>query len=547
MQEIPNVSLQNIVGRVHQEEHEAMVHLVCTRLHKLMHRTVHMDMQLLPAMDDDASHAYVEEVVSKLAAIRNIPRMFLSSKRAGAEQVGRVLVRFTRDYVGVHMLEEGLPEHIALATLRLHLSNAQQLPQQTWQIYTLRDLDIQDCLCIQHIPPSMSDLTSLVSLSIGGCPLLADLRRLPASLHTLAITDCPGLQQLPANLDALGQLSTLSLQNLPIQAFAIGEQLSSSLTSLRVAHCSNLASLQIAACAQLRTLEVASCDNVPDFAINIDNYRMIHTLEVRNLPRIRAIGDTSSLQHLRTLRVNNCPLVQHDLGNLALSLHILALEACVPPTQIQHMAPIARNISQLHELHTLVLECPILQHMPFVERLSNLRTLHLACPQVGVSVPFPVGLHTLHINGWNFGNNYTGCPTNMDQLTGLTSLRLEHMALPLHALYNPTPPFPVFIHSMPLLQTLALSYFFGARGMEGHAGYTTLVDLQPQHLTHLTHLDVSGNRFRQVPFFPEIFLKSFHNRSCFPFWFLSKKQNFERNKHTTTPRSTHRCPPGCRC
>ena len=517
MEEIPNVSLQNIVGRVHREEHEAMVHLVCKRLHKLMHRTVHMDLQLLPAMDDDASHAYVEEVVSKLAAIRNIPRMFLSSKSAGAGHVGRVLARFTRDYVGVHMLEEGLPEHIALETLRLHLPNALQLPPQTWQICTLRDLDIQQCRRIQHIPASMSDLTNLVSLSIGGCPLLADLRRLPAGLHTLAITDCPGLQQLPANLDALGRLSTLSLENLPIQALAIAEQLSSSLTSLRVAHCTSLASLQIAACARLRTLEVASCDNVPDFAINIDNYRMLHTLEVSNLPRIRAIGDTSSLQHLRTLRVSNCPLVPQDLGNLALSLHILALEASVPPTQVQHMAPNARNFSQLHELHTLVVECPGLQHMPYVERLSNLRTLRLACPRMGVSVPFPVGLHTLHINSWNVGNNYRGCPTNMDQLTALTSLRLEHMVLSTAAQYdsdddeprawhNPAPPFPAYIHRMPLLQTLALSYFFEAtrppaRGLAGHADYTTLVDLQPQHLTHLTHLDVSGNRFREVPFF----------------------------------------------
>ncbi|KAJ4963533.1 hypothetical protein NE237_023472 [Protea cynaroides] len=93
-------------------------------------------------------------------------------------------------------------------------------PKGLYQLTNLQELEIVECSFLTDCKniESLQNLTSILSLSIGGCPNLVSIPKgvLPTCLREFCIINCPILKTLHGGLSDLTHLTRLNIGNCPI-------------------------------------------------------------------------------------------------------------------------------------------------------------------------------------------------------------------------------------------------------------------------------------------------------------------------------------------
>uniref|UniRef100_A0A383WL19 F-box domain-containing protein n=1 Tax=Tetradesmus obliquus TaxID=3088 RepID=A0A383WL19_TETOB len=262
-------------------------------------------------------------------------------------------------------------EHLAL----LHCENLSKLPYSIGGLSQLQQLTVKGCPQLQALPKSLLKLTSLKSLEIESCGLKAlpaafPGPRLAASLTSLSISDCCGIQELPDGLfttagPALTALQRLTLQlpslemlppgmgaRLPrlvkftVGGQALGELPASlgsliELTHLVIRGCHALSALPacLAHLVSLRRLDVTSCKNLHELPENFGASSLRSSLTCLVLSDCASLRElppsVGALGGLRQLVLHNCASLRHlpssmggEEAGLGGSLQSLTISGC---------------------------------------------------------------------------------------------------------------------------------------------------------------------------------------------------------------------------
>lgn len=215
----------------------------------------------------------------------------------------------------------------------------------------IKKLNIRFCNSLESATEWISSCSSLVSLSISGCPSLLSINQIPHTLQSMEIICCEKLQ-LVADEGVLAHTpSSSSLIKVP-----------SSLESLRIGRCPALTSflgngnLPIT----LKMLDVYDCQNL------------------ESLP-IGEIGST--IFHLEKLKISRCEKFRIFRGGLEKLIFLTTLEisSCINLVQFGDRVLLPSGLKQLN-IH----DCVNLEALP--NQLVNLKLLQelkiSSCPKV---------------------------------------------------------------------------------------------------------------------------------------------------------------------
>jgi len=569
-------NLQQILTRVQPRIHENMVHLVSTRFHRLMLRSVDLDICITQSMDEEVRQTYIRDIITTLSSVGKIHMLNLYSQWASNMEANRVLTRFAFPVVDVSPMATGEAFYVALTTLRLELDNATQLPVNIWHLTALTSLDIAKCMRITSMPACMTLLNNVTFLHVADCTRLAVMKRVPENLDTLRITSCPMFARAPENLQQVLTLTTLELDGLAVKALPDLRMLSK-ITFLRVATCKNLVRIGELPDA-LETLIITECHVLTAMPENMQFLFELQTLQVGALPLIKDLGDVSLFSKLQRLDIQMC--IQLNMP-ASLPLSLVFFKFVCRGTVARNWPD---NLNLLVELQTF--DVCITQNIPAdIARLPKLTHLVLQF-QTGLHYTIqPLSLQTMHIQGrWPHSvHMFNFFSVNLGELSNLTKLHIADICLPgstLRQIQNcaalcrarngvglthlslvncnmPIAPewiselvglqhldlsknnmmqfpeqyerlvnlrslsigngieswqdsegsvgfsgsiFPSFIYGLPRLEYLDISAFFAgipALGL-GDPFFLTICNIQLERLTHLTSLNMSGNRFRLV-------------------------------------------------
>ena len=490
MESLNDTNLQQIVTRVLPRIHENMIHLVSKRFHRLMLRSVDLEICVIQNMDEEVRETYVRDITRTLASVGKIHMLHLYSQWAATTEANSVLMRLAFPVLDVSPVATGEAFHVELRTLQLELNNVTRLPANIWNLTDLRNLNIEKCMRITSIPDDMNLLYNLTFLHIDNCTRLAVVRMVPPNLHTLRITSCPMLALAPENLQQVLTLTTLELEELAVDALP-DLQMLSKLTFLRVADCKNLVIID-ALPESLQTLVISECDSLTAMPANMQFLFNLKALEVHSLLRITDLGDVSLFAELQILDIQKCDL------SLPASLPIsLCFFKYFPNHHMPQDWP--NNLHLLTELHTFDVTVaytipPDLFRLPKLTKIMLNNCARFAGPvsQVGlVSMKLPLSLQTMRIeNRPNQGiHMFSFPPVNLGELSYVTNLHIAH----------------TWLSDTNLLQIQTCAAL--CRGRDG-VGFTHLslvscnLRIAPKWISEnigLKHLDLSHNNIKEFP------------------------------------------------
>ncbi|KAK2639901.1 hypothetical protein Ddye_027696 [Dipteronia dyeriana] len=252
---------------------------------------------------------------------------------------------------------------------------------------------------IEEVPSSIQSLTNLTELDLSECtrlkhvsPSICKLK----SLSTLDLTDCSQLETFPEILETMESLKSLDLSETPIKVLPSSIEHLNGLQLLTLSNCKNLEMLPSSICnlSCLERLDLSNCSELDKLPDNLGNLKSLKRLQVEgsavdqlptsitcleNLESLCCSGcrgltrlpPLSGLHSLRTLRSNNCNLIEihEDIGCLS-SLKRLELSGNM-------FESLPKSIKQLSKLKILSLrDCKMLRSLPeFPEGLKCLEAM----------------------------------------------------------------------------------------------------------------------------------------------------------------------------
>ncbi|KAL3744267.1 hypothetical protein ACJRO7_013514 [Eucalyptus globulus] len=268
-----------------------------------------------------------------------------------------------------------------LKVLRLlHCDNLTETPDFS-ALRNLEILNLEYCVNLVKVHPSIRNTRKLVSLSLRGCDKLKELPEEMGRLTKLTelLIDDSSIKEIPMSIGRMRKLEIVSARNCRSLV-----QIDSSIKSLR-----NLHSLLLQGCKSLETLpnsigQLTSLTqlHLSDSAIRELPYSIgnLHNLKVLLMTRIflKSLPRTMGrLKKLEELDASGCKYLQGEIpsevGDLS-SLRVLRLEKT-------HISGLPKSIQKLSCLQELDLgKCEELQSLP--ELPSSLTSLHLICETI---------------------------------------------------------------------------------------------------------------------------------------------------------------------
>ncbi|KMT17070.1 hypothetical protein BVRB_2g041270 [Beta vulgaris subsp. vulgaris] len=233
----------------------------------------------------------------------------------------------------------------------------------------IKKLNIRFCNSLESATEWISSCSSLVSLSISGCPSLLSIDQIPHTLQSMEIICCEKLQMVADEGVLAHTPSSSSLIKVP-----------SSLESLRIGGCPALTSflgngnLPIT----LKTLDVYDCQNLESLPIGEIGSTIFHLekLKISRCEKFRIFrGGLEKLIFLTSLEISSCiNLVQFGDGVLLPSgLKELNIHDCVSLEALPNQLV---NLKLLQELK--ISSCPKVLFLPESGLPPNLTLLWLS-------------------------------------------------------------------------------------------------------------------------------------------------------------------------
>ncbi|XP_050156542.1 disease resistance protein RPV1-like [Malus sylvestris] len=144
------------------------------------------------------------------------------------------------DCSSLRELPGGLGEMVSLRKLYVTSTAIKQFPNDLGSLISLQKLKLRDNSCLSL--PSLSGLSSLVSLRLSVCKNLRAIPNLPTNLEVLEADFCPALETMP-DFSQMSNMRQLCLDNSPkvreVPGLGLGKSLNS-MTELCMRGCTNL-------------------------------------------------------------------------------------------------------------------------------------------------------------------------------------------------------------------------------------------------------------------------------------------------------------------
>eukprot|EP00611_Tribonema_gayanum_P001964 TRINITY_DN11458_c0_g1_i1.p1 TRINITY_DN11458_c0_g1~~TRINITY_DN11458_c0_g1_i1.p1 ORF type:complete len:652 (-),score=138.77 TRINITY_DN11458_c0_g1_i1:146-2101(-) len=292
----------------------------------------------------------------------------------------------------------------------------------------LTSLSVSNCYGIARIPDSISELTTLTSLSFVRCGIISlpeTIGELTA-LTALSVKSCGQLRALPDSISGLTRLTALSLhecRELRHLPDGIGDL--TALTTLHLSRCFALGAIPetIGGLCALTTLNLQKCYSLTCLPDSLGSLAALAALklsscEFRHLPD--SIGDLSTLTALDLSLCSQLEALPDIIGQLA-ALTELDIAAC---SYLQRLPASVAALSQLQSLGMSGLSADRL--LPRFRCLATLTSLDVQRIDTG---KFPekcvqemAALRTLDLRYWQAA----ALPEAVCELQGLTHLDLSN-------------------------------------------------------------------------------------------------------------------------
>jgi len=369
-----------------------------------------------------------------------------------------------------------------------------------------------------HVLPDMQTLSKLKWLKVSSLSDLEKIGTLPVSLETLTIATCYRLAALPENMEFMFELKILILRELTSLTHSVDFSLFSKLQRLLVKNCREI---QVPISLPVSLVHLTFCSAHRIAYTWPENMHGLVNLKTLNVDIMYVVfPDISGLLQLTDLVL--WPANGNMSVKLPASLQTLHIRSRTPGTaRFANGFPV--NLGELTQLKEFVMTAVCL-HIGDWQQLKLCGDRSLARDGVGFRrlavvnchMPAPpqwisqhVGLQDLDLTC----NNFREFPRQYANLTNLRSLSIgndiqtwdcDTMVDSVQTIF-----FPDFIYALTRLEELNISAFFEGRQFEeaessfdgAESSFVPVQYMQFERLTHLTRLDMSGNRFRVVSLF----------------------------------------------
>ncbi|KAM5560290.1 putative disease resistance protein RGA3 [Rosa sericea] len=246
-------------------------------------------------------------------------------------------------------------------------------------------LKIEHCTELTCIAPPQSQgfeycCASLQELTICYCP---KLRCLPdyglLSLEKLEIRSCSSLESIPIIPEhgGLPSLRQLVIEECPqLSSLPDGLQYCTSLQRLRIGSCPKIKSIPIPSegLPSLGQLVLSQCPELSSLPSGLGCCTSLVELGVRRCPKVTSIPIGSLSTILRNLYVDNLEYLPVLHGGFT-SLRQLRIQGCQSTQIEQQFCALHQILVSLQELE--ITECPYLETVPSLDKLTSLRRLHI--------------------------------------------------------------------------------------------------------------------------------------------------------------------------
>ncbi|KAF6257205.1 hypothetical protein COO60DRAFT_1701963 [Scenedesmus sp. NREL 46B-D3] len=276
-----------------------------------------------------------------------------------------------------------------------------ELPSNVCLLQQLRSLTIERCINLQELPQDLGCLSSLERLELLHCP---SLRALPRSvcglqqLQQLVVRHCPRLHALPRSLAKLCSLRHLEIEACGLKALPAafpGPRLAASLSSLSISDCHGIEELPdglfttagpALTALQRLTLQLPSLESLPpgigarlprlvkftvggqalsELPSQLWQFRRLSHLVVRGCHALAAlpaaIADLESLTRLDVISCKNLSELPENFGANCLSSSL----TCLVLSDCHSLRELPASVGALGSLRELVLHsCGRLRQLP---------------------------------------------------------------------------------------------------------------------------------------------------------------------------------------
>ncbi|XP_061998346.1 disease resistance protein RUN1-like isoform X1 [Rosa rugosa] len=293
----------------------------------------------------------------------------------------------------------------------------------------LEKVNLEGCVSLLKVHPSISDLKSLVFLSLKGCK---DLKVLPSSfrmksLKILELSGCSNLENFPEISEVMEGIPRLCLDKTAIKGLPLSISNLKGLVTLSLKDCRELKSLPKSIC-QLKSLKYVTLSGCSKFEVFP---QIVRAEEMEGLIELHLDGTSvkefsiSALKELEVLSLRDCKELNTLPSSIHMkSLHTLFLSGC---SNLQKFPEISEEMGRLSELNlddTAIKELP-----PSIENLSRLKSLSLKdCGELK-SLPSSIFqlkyLNTITVSGCPKFEVFPKIEEDLERLGKLVTLRLE--------------------------------------------------------------------------------------------------------------------------
>ncbi|CAI5962825.1 unnamed protein product [Closterium sp. NIES-65] len=337
-----------------------------------------------------------ELTVSRCEAFEELPEGFCSLEHLETLSVIECDFEF-------RSLPENIGRLTALKTLVLDHLPLASLPASVCQLSSLETFFLLSCDSIRELPAGFCCLTALTTLCLGRVALPADIGRL-SNLHTLLVRDSLEHWHLPPSLSEITSLTRLELDECGVEELPEGVVGAlCNLRQLHVSYCPPLTALpaSVTCLTALEALSLAYCHNLASAPARLDGLTRLKWLEVAQCDKLtrpplvlppsiewlswggRSLaGDAEELpfaltflSRLRTLIVKSARLVRlpADIGSAVPQLRELSLISAGELRELPASVTVLQNLTFLG-----VYAAAKLAFLPDdIGALSRLRELHL--------------------------------------------------------------------------------------------------------------------------------------------------------------------------
>ncbi|KAH0733919.1 hypothetical protein KY285_009626 [Solanum tuberosum] len=235
---------------------------------------------------------------------------------------------------------------------------------------SLEDLNLLECTSLEEFPEICGDMRRLSILNLGS-PWIRSLPPSLSGLRELQLNDCEILECIPDTIRNLSDLIISGCNKLATLPNSLFE--SQQLEHLEIHRCSGLVKLPISLGVQknLRSLELDGCENLKKFPSSIQ-MESLQYLKISNYPKLETFPEIKGDMHyLKYLNLNSTGIreVPSSIGNLS-GLKCLYLERC------EDLVSLPGSICNLMNLQYLSLRgCKKLEKLP--ENICDLQELDM--------------------------------------------------------------------------------------------------------------------------------------------------------------------------